>query len=52
MQLNTMAVPIKVLGFYHIDVADRSDGFRHWAGFDNFAVFTVEEGELGEEEIV
>jgi hypothetical protein len=47
-----MAVPIKVLGFYHIDVADRSGRFRHWTGFDNFAVLTVGEGELGEEEIV
>jgi hypothetical protein len=42
----------KGLGFYHIDVAPRPSRFKHWTGFDNFGVFTVEEGELGEEEIV
>lgn len=42
----------KVLGFYHIDVAPRIGRFKHWACFDNFGVFTVEEGELCEEEIV
>jgi hypothetical protein len=42
----------KGLGFYHIDVAARVGRFKHWAGFDNFGVFTVEEGELGEDEIV
>lgn len=40
------------MGFYHIDVAPRIGRFKHWAGFDNFGVFTVEEGELCEEEIV
>jgi hypothetical protein len=34
----------KGLGFYHIDVAPRGGRFKHWAGFDNFGVFTVEEG--------
>jgi hypothetical protein len=33
-------------------VAARQARFKHWAGFDNFGVFTVEEGELDEEEIV
>jgi hypothetical protein len=33
-------------------VAARVGRFKHWAGFDNFWVFTVEEGELGEDEIV
>jgi hypothetical protein len=32
-------------------VAERERRFRHWAGFENFAVFTVEEGDLEEEEI-
>lgn len=27
-------------------------GFKHWAGFDNYGVFIVEEGELSEEEIL
>jgi hypothetical protein len=42
----------KGLGFYHINVAPRPGRFKHWTGFDNFGVFKVEEGELGEEEIV
>ncbi|CAN6363764.1 unnamed protein product [Urochloa humidicola] len=42
----------KGLGFYHIDVSQRAGRFKHWAGFENFGVFTVEEGELTEEEIV
>jgi hypothetical protein len=42
----------KGLGFYHIDVAQRGGRFRHWVGFDNFGVFTIEEGELTEEEVV
>jgi hypothetical protein len=41
----------KGLGFYHIDVAPRAGRFKHWAGFENFGVFTVEEGELSEDEI-
>lgn len=32
-------------------MAERERRFRHWAGFENFAVFTVEEGDLEEEEI-
>ncbi|CAO2201094.1 unnamed protein product [Urochloa humidicola] len=40
------------LGFYHIDVAPREGRFKHWAGLDNYGIFTVEEGELTEEEIV
>ncbi|CAN6216897.1 unnamed protein product [Urochloa humidicola] len=42
----------KGLGFYHVDVAQRPGRFRHWAGFENFGVFTVEEGSLTEEEII
>ncbi|CAO2148908.1 unnamed protein product [Urochloa humidicola] len=42
----------KGLGFYHVDVAQRPGRFRHWVGFDNFGVFTVEEGSLTEEEII
>jgi hypothetical protein len=42
----------KGLGFYHIDVAPRGGRFRHWSGFDNFGVFTIEEGDLSEEEVV
>ncbi|CAO2145197.1 unnamed protein product [Urochloa humidicola] len=40
------------LGFYHIDVSPREGRFKHWSGFDNYGVFTVEEGELTEEEIL
>ena len=40
------------LGFYHVDVATREGRFKHWAGFENYGVFTVEEGYLGEEEII
>jgi hypothetical protein len=33
-------------------VAQRTGRFKHWAGLDNFGIFTIEEGELEEEEIV
>ncbi|CAL5054326.1 unnamed protein product [Urochloa decumbens] len=42
----------KGLGFYHVDVAKREGRFRHWARFDNFGVFTIEDGELEEAEII
>lgn len=42
----------KGLGFYYIDVATRTGRFKHWADFDNFGAFTVEEGELSEGDIV
>lgn len=40
------------LGFYHVDVAAREGRFRHWAGFENYGVFIVEEGYLSEDEIL
>ncbi|XP_039841918.1 uncharacterized protein LOC120702264 [Panicum virgatum] len=40
------------LGFYHVDVANREGRFKHWAGFENYGVFTVEEGFLEEDEII
>ena len=40
------------LGFYHIDVAAREGRFKHWVGFENYGVFTVEEGFLDEDEII
>lgn len=40
------------LGFYHIDVEEREDRFKHWSGFDNYGIFTVEEGELDEEGVL
>jgi len=40
------------LGFHHIDVVTREGRFKHWAGFENYGVFTIEEGNLSEEEII
>ncbi|CAN6381129.1 unnamed protein product [Urochloa humidicola] len=40
------------LSFYHIDVAARQNRFRHWSGFDNYGVFTIEEGELTKEDVI
>lgn len=40
------------LGFHHIDVVTREGRFKHWAGFENYGVFTIEEGNLNEEEII
>jgi hypothetical protein len=39
------------LGFYHIDVAPKEGRFRHWAGLDNYGVFTVE-GDIDEQGIL
>jgi hypothetical protein len=40
------------LGFYHIDVNERNNRFRHWNGIDNFRVFTIVEGDIDEEGIL
>jgi hypothetical protein len=42
----------KGLGFYHINVEPGVDRFRHWKGFDNCGVFTIEEGEMDEEGVL
>ena len=40
------------LGFHHVDVEPRVGRFRHWKGYDNYRVFVIEEGDVGEEGIV
>ena len=40
------------LGFHHVDVEPRVGRFRHWKGYDNYMVFVIEEGDVGEEGIV
>lgn len=40
------------LGLFHIDITSRSGRLNHWNNFDNCAVFTIEEGNASEEEIV
>jgi hypothetical protein len=42
----------KGLGFYHINVESGPDRFKHWKGFDNYGVFTIEEGDMDEEEVL
>jgi hypothetical protein len=42
----------KGLGFYHINVESSEERFRHWKGFDNYGVFTIEEGEMDEEGVL
>ncbi|RLN27693.1 hypothetical protein C2845_PM05G21450 [Panicum miliaceum] len=37
------------LGFLHVDVSPDEDRFKHWSGFDNCAVLTIEEGYLDKE---
>ena len=36
------------LGSYHVNVKARENRFRHWASFDNFGGFTIEEGGIDE----
>lgn len=40
------------LGFYHIDVQERDNRFRHCNGIDNFGVFTILEGNIDEDGIL
>jgi hypothetical protein len=42
----------KGLGFYHINVEPSEERFKHWKGFDNYGVFTIEEGEMDEEGVL
>lgn len=40
------------LGFYHIDVEPRGNRFSHCKGLDNFGILTIEQGEIGEADII
>lgn len=40
------------LGFYHIDVEQRGNRFQHWAGMDNFGLFSIVQGVIDEEGIL
>ena len=35
-----------------MDVEPRVGRFRYWKGYDNYGVFVIEEGDVGEEGIV
>lgn len=40
------------LGFFLVDTTNRPGRLNHWNNFDNCAVFTVEEGDVSEGEII
>jgi hypothetical protein len=40
------------LGFFHVDVEEKANRFKLWTGFDNCAVFTIEEGTMSQEDII
>lgn len=40
------------LGFFHMDVEEKSDKFKLWTSFDNCGVLKIEEGIMSQEDIV